>query len=102
LSEETSDGRTVEETLVDMLLHEAVHGKNRPAAIREIFDRVEGRPRQHVEIEKPNPFQGKSPVEVDFFALFGKWPEELPGVNATELLERAKAQLTELQAAAAC
>src|SRR5215813_14003702 len=40
------DGRRVEDALVDALIAEAFHGRNKLAALSYIFDRLEGRPRQ--------------------------------------------------------
>lgn len=44
-----ADGRTNAELLADMLLEEAIEGRN-VAAAREIFDRVEGKPKQAIDL----------------------------------------------------
>jgi hypothetical protein len=44
-----SDGRTNAELIADMLLEEAIENRN-VAAAREIFDRVEGKPRQTLDV----------------------------------------------------
>lgn len=47
-----SDGRTNADLIADMLLEEAIINRNIQAA-REIFDRVEGRPRQALDLNLP-------------------------------------------------
>jgi hypothetical protein len=44
------DGQTVEDLLVEALIEEAFTGRNRMAALAYIFDRLEGRPRQAVDV----------------------------------------------------
>jgi hypothetical protein len=46
----TEEGRTVEERLVEALIEEALAGKHRLAAIVAVFDRLEGKPKQSVEM----------------------------------------------------
>jgi hypothetical protein len=53
VSDLIEDSRTIEEHLVDALIFEALQGKNRLAAIQAIFDRLEGKPNQRVDVNIP-------------------------------------------------
>ena len=55
LKEVNSDGRTIAEVICDQLLHLAIKGRGhiKIRAIQEIVDRVEGKPRQSVEVLVP-------------------------------------------------
>jgi hypothetical protein len=44
------DGRSIEQQLVDVLVQEALRGRHRLAAVATIFDRLEGRARQQIEV----------------------------------------------------
>jgi hypothetical protein len=67
VSEVGQDGRSVEQQLVDVLLHEALRGRHRLAAVEAIFDRLEGRASQHLEIaDVPKELRQKSDDELRF------------------------------------
>lgn len=75
------DGRSVEEVLVDTLLQEAFTGKNRMTALAYVFDRLEGRPRQEVDLKDiTEHLRARSDEELRFYLANGHWPEgrELP------------------------
>jgi len=50
ITEIAPDGRTIEEHLIDALLQEALRGKHRLPAVELIFDRLEGKARQTLEV----------------------------------------------------
>src|SRR5215831_498233 len=50
IAEIAPDGRSIEEHLIDVLLQEAFRGKHRLPAVELIFDRLEGRPGQRLEV----------------------------------------------------
>jgi len=50
VSDISPDGRSIEELLVAALIEEAFGGRNRMAALAYIFDRLEGRPSQQIEV----------------------------------------------------
>ncbi len=71
------DGRTVEQQLAAQLVREALRGRNKRAAIAEIFDRLEGRPKQHLDVNDiTKQMEGRSSKELIAFAETGRWPEE--------------------------
>ncbi len=71
------DGRTVEESLARALVHEALHGRRKLTAIAEIFDRLEGKPKQQLDLNDiTKQMQGRSNEELIKFAETGKWPGE--------------------------
>jgi hypothetical protein len=77
VAEVGKDGRTVEEALADELVRQALRGRRRLVAIAEIFDRLEGRPRQSVDLnDVTRRLQGRTDAELLAFATTGKWPEE--------------------------
>lgn len=56
MAKELPDGRTVEEALAQVLVEEGLNGKHRVAAVNSIFDRLEGKPKQPIDMhEKPDP-----------------------------------------------
>jgi hypothetical protein len=76
IAETIPDGRTIEQALADELVNEALRGRRRLPAIAEIFDRLEGRPKQSVDLDVKQQFPGRSIAELDYFALKGRWPEK--------------------------
>ena len=50
VSEIESDGRSLEDRLVDVLLQGALRGRHRLAAVEVIFDRLEGRSTQQIQV----------------------------------------------------
>jgi hypothetical protein len=93
VSEVGQDGRSVEQQLVDVLLHEALRGRHRLAAVEVIFDRLEGRSRQHIDVnDVTQELRQKSDVELRFHLERDRWPEEgelLPPVNEQNENEEA-------------
>jgi hypothetical protein len=76
VSESGSDGLTVEQQLVDVLVHEALRGRHRLAAVEVIFDRLEGRARQQIEVaDITKELRQKSDDELRFHLAHGHWPE---------------------------
>lgn len=83
------DGRSLEERLIDVLLSEALRGRHRLAAVETIFDRLEGRPRQHLDVaDVSKELKEKSDAELRFHLAHDRWPDE------NELLE-LRSQQTE-------
>jgi hypothetical protein len=76
------DGHTIEHHVVEVLLQEALRGRHRLAAVEVIFDRLEGRSRQRVEIaDVTKELRQKSDAELRFHLAHDRWPDE------NELLE---------------
>ena len=72
-----SDGRTIEQQLVDVLVQEALRGRHRLAAVATIFDRLEGRARQQIEVaDVTKELREKSDDELRFHLEHGRWPTE--------------------------
>jgi hypothetical protein len=77
VAEVSPDGRTIEQVLVDELIEQALRGRRRLVAIAEIFDRLEGRPRQSLDLnDVTKRLQGRTDAELLAFATTGKWPKE--------------------------
>jgi hypothetical protein len=71
------DGRTVEELLIEALIAEALKGRNRLPAIQTVFDRLEGKPKQQVDLNDISESMcDRSDEELKFFIEHGKWPED--------------------------
>jgi len=83
------DGLSLEERLVNVLLQEALHGRHRLAAVEIVFDRLEGRARQHLDVaDVSKELKEKSDAELRFHLAHDRWPDE------NELLE-LRSQQTE-------
>jgi hypothetical protein len=77
VAEVDANGLTVEARLVEVLVHEALLGKNRLPAVEVIFDRLEGRSRQHLEIaDVTAEIRNKSDAELQFHLDHDRWPDE--------------------------
>jgi hypothetical protein len=77
VSEVGPDGRSIEQQLVEVLLHEALRGKHRLAAVEVIFDRLEGRASQHIQIaDVTKELRQKSDDELRFHLEHDRWPED--------------------------
>jgi hypothetical protein len=77
VSEVGHDGRSVEQQLVDVLLHEALRGRHRLAAVEVIFDRLEGRATQQIQVaDVTKALREKSDEELRFHLEHDRWPEE--------------------------
>ena len=77
VAETVKDGRTVEQELAQTLVREALHGRRKLTALAEIFDRLEGRPKQQLDLNDiSKEMQGRTNDELIAFAQTGKWPEE--------------------------
>jgi hypothetical protein len=77
IAEVDADGLTVEARLIEVLVHEALVGKNRLPAVEVIFDRLEGRSRQHLEIaDVTAELRNKSDAELQFHLDHDRWPDE--------------------------
>jgi hypothetical protein len=75
VAEVIPDGRTIEQALVDELVSEALRGRRRLPAIAEIFDRLEGKPRQALDFNDiTRSLQGRTQEELLHYAETGKWP----------------------------
>ncbi len=74
---ETKDGRTIEQAIVDELIRQALRGRKKLQAISEIFDRLEGKPRQALDLNDiTRDLQGRTDEELRIFAETGRWPGE--------------------------
>jgi hypothetical protein len=84
------DGRSLEERLVGVLLQEALGGRHRLAAVEVIFDRLEGRASQHIEVaDVTRELRQKSDDELRFHLAHDRWPEgdELLDLNRLNAVE---------------
>jgi hypothetical protein len=77
IAELSADGRTIETLLVEVLVNEALVGKNRLPPVEIIFDRLEGRSRQHLEIaDVTAELRNKSDAELQFHLDNNRWPDD--------------------------
>ena len=77
VAEIAPNGRTIEQQLVDVLVQEALRGRHRLAAVATIFDRLEGRARQQIEVaDVTKELRDKSDDELRFHWEHGRWPNE--------------------------
>ena len=77
IAEVDSNGLTVEARLVEVLVGEALSGKNRLPAVELIFDRLEGKSRQHLEIaDVTADLRNRSDGELQFHLDHDRWPDE--------------------------
>ena len=77
VQETGQDGRSIEEQLVDVLVDEALNGKNRLPAVEAVFDRLEGRARTTLEIaDVTRQIREKSDEELIFHLQHDRWPDE--------------------------
>jgi hypothetical protein len=73
-----------------VLVQEALRGRHRLAAVATIFDRLEGRARQQIEVaDVTKELRDKSDVELRFHLEHGRWPNE---DEKNEQLESADGQ----------
>jgi len=87
ISEIAADGRTIEEHLIDVLLQEALRGKHRIPAVEMIFDRLEGKAQQRLEVaDITRQLREKTDEELMFHLQHGRWPDE----NELRLLREPK------------
>lgn len=84
MAEVGADGRSLEDRLVGVLVQEALKGRQRLAAVAVIFDRLEGRAHQQIQIaDVTKELREKSDDELRFHLANDRWPE------GDELLELA-------------
>jgi Family of unknown function (DUF5681) len=77
VAETRADGRTIEDQLVEVLVQEALRGKHRLPAIESIFDRLEGRSIQRVNVNDVTAdLRNRSDAELQFHLDNNRWPEE--------------------------
>lgn len=75
LEDAPKGGVSAEEIIAQKLVQLAKAGDL--YAIREVFDRVEGRPKQSLDFNDiTRQLQGRTDAELLAFATTGKWPEE--------------------------
>jgi len=87
------DGRSIEEQLIDVLVDEALNGKNRLPALEEIFNRLEGRSHQTLAVsDLSQEIRMKSDSELEFYLQHDRWPSTTEELS---LLKRS-AQPTEI------
>ena len=83
------DGRSIEELLVAALIEEAFCRRNRMAALAYIFDRLEGRPSQQIEVaDITRELREKTDEELRFYLEHNRWPtdnDSVPTENETTL-----------------
>ncbi|MGA3106257.1 MAG: DUF5681 domain-containing protein [Terriglobales bacterium] len=76
MSEVGADGRSLEERLVGVLIQEALKGRQRLAAVAVIFDRLEGRAHQQIQIaDVTKELREKSDDELRFHLAHDRWPD---------------------------
>ena len=72
-TEMARDGRTIEEHLIDALLQEPLRGKHRLPAVELIFDRLEGKARQTLEVaDITSQLREKSDEELKFYLQYDR------------------------------
>jgi hypothetical protein len=77
VAEVDTKGRTIESLLVEVLVNEALDCKNRLPAVEIIFDRLEGRSRQRLEVaDVTAQLRDKSDEELQFHLDNNRWPDE--------------------------
>jgi len=77
IAEIAPDGRTIEEHLIEVLLQEALRDRRRLPALDLIFDRLEGRARQQIEVaDVTRELREKSDAELQFYLDHGRWPDD--------------------------
>jgi hypothetical protein len=77
VAEIDANGQTIEARLVEVLVSEALDGKNRLPAVEIIFDRLEGRSRQRLEVaDVTAQLRDKSDEELQFHLDNNRWPKE--------------------------
>lgn len=89
VAEIAADGRTLEEHLIDVLLQEALRGKHRLPAVELIFDRLEGRACQQIEVaDITRELREKSDQELRFHLRNDRrpTPEELQTFRDSDAL----------------
>jgi len=70
-----SRGRTYAQAAAERQFRAALKGST--SAIREIADRLEGKPQQRIEVTNVEDFlAGRSTEEKEFFAVHGYWPDD--------------------------
>jgi hypothetical protein len=82
LASRMPDGRTTEQALAEALIEEALEGKHRLAAICAIYDRIEGKPRQSLDLHDTR----------------REMREELANTPTDELVERLRQHLAAVDA----
>ena len=77
VQETAPDGRSIEEQLVDVLVDEALNGKNRLPALEEIFNRLEGRAHQTLAVsDLTEEMRTKSDAELEFYLQHNRWADD--------------------------
>jgi hypothetical protein len=77
VAEVDASGRTIEARPVEVLVNEALDGKNPLPAVEIIFDRLEGRSRQRLEVaDVTAQLRDKSEEELQFHLDNNRWPDE--------------------------
>jgi hypothetical protein len=77
VSDISPDGRSIEELLVAALIEEAFGGRNGMAALAYIFDRLEGRPSQQIEVaDITRELREKTDEELRFYLEHNRWPTD--------------------------
>jgi hypothetical protein len=98
VSEVGPDGRAAEEQLANVLVEEGLHGKNRLAAVEVIFDRLEGRARQQIDVaDVTRQLREKSDDDLRFFLAHSRWPkiDELPLASEQAGVEQIECERAE-------
>jgi hypothetical protein len=88
VAETGADGLTVEQQLVEVLVHEALRGRHRLAAVEVIFARLEGRASQNFPVaDVTQELRLKSDDELRFHLAHDRWPEgdELAGLASAQI-----------------
>ncbi len=77
VAEVSADGRTIEAQIVEVLVSEALGGKNRLLAVETIFDRLEGRAHQQIQVaDVTKQLRDKSDRELQFHLDNNRWPDD--------------------------
>lgn len=77
---------TVAKALVEVLIAEALKGRNPLPAIQTIFDRLEGRPKQAIDFNDiTDAMKDRSPEDLLHYAQTGHWLEDENAADASEV-----------------
>jgi hypothetical protein len=77
VAEAGADGRTIEDQLVEVLVQEALRGRHRLPAVEAIFDRLEGRATQQLNVRDVTAdLRSRSDQELEFHLRHDRWPSE--------------------------
>jgi hypothetical protein len=94
VSQVLPNGQTVEEIIADVLIDEALNGKRRVVAINSIYDRIEGRPKQSIDVNEKRGAEALSKLTDD--ELIAEIKEKLASFEADRAIDASSGQSSEV------